>query len=230
MKKTESEEFVDLNQRIQECRRCSRLVEYRERIAREKVRRFSKENYWGKPLPGFGDNNARLLIIGLAPAAHGGNRTGRMFTGDSSGDWLIKALYQFGFSNQPRSESLNDGLVLKDAYVTAVGRCAPPANKLLSSEVSNCSEYLKEELRLFTPTRVVLTLGRIAFDSYVRMTGGTQGKVFRFSHGANHDLDNVTLVSSYHPSRQNTQTGRLTWVMWTNIFAKVRKVLDQDKQ
>ncbi len=221
-----SEKFGDLNQRIQSCRRCSRLVEYREKIALEKVRRFSDQEYWGKPLTGFGDRNARLLIIGLAPAAHGGNRTGRMFTGDSSGDWLIKALYQFGYANQPNSESLHDGLVLKDVYITAVGRCAPPANKLLPTEIANCSEYLLEELELISSARVILSLGKVAFDSYLRMNHKSSGKVFKFIHGARHNLDNVTLVASYHPSRQNTQTGRLTWVMWTRVFEKVRVLLD----
>ena len=223
-----SEKFGDLNQRIQSCRRCSRLVEYREKIALEKVRRFSDQEYWGKPLPGFGDQNARLLIIGLAPAAHGGNRTGRMFTGDSSGDWLIKALYQFGYSNHPNSESLDDGLVLNDVYITAVGRCAPPANKLLRTEIANCSEYLLEELELIAGARVILTLGKVAFDSYLRMNHKNAGKVFKFSHGARHNLENVTLVASYHPSRQNTQTGRLTWVMWTRVFETVRILLDKE--
>ncbi len=184
-------------------------------------------DYWGKPVPGFGDPQASLLIIGLAPAAHGANRTGRMFTGDSSGQWLVKALYETGLANQPYTVSKDDGLKLKSVYVTAVVRCAPPKNRPTSEEIDNCSEYLSEELRILKKVKVVLTLGRIAFESYLKLVNGREmhrlrfghGKVYRLSHGS------PTLVASYHPSRQNTQTGRLTWRMWMKVFRKVRSLV-----
>ena len=157
-----------LQERAVSCRRCPRLIRHILAVARRKAPRYRDQEYWGKPLPSFGDPHAQLLIIGLAPAAHGGNRTGRMFTGDASGDWLIKALHQTGFANQPQSISLNDGLRLRSAYITAIVRCAPPMNKPTRQEISNCSEYLVEELRLLKDIRVVLTLGRIAFDNYLR--------------------------------------------------------------
>jgi uracil-DNA glycosylase family 4 len=213
-----------LNKRIVSCKRCPRLTEYISKISAYKVPRFKDWNYWGKPLPGFGDHEAKLLIIGLAPAAHGGNRTGRMFTGDSSGDWLIKALYQTGFSNQPESVNNDDGLKLKSAYITAVARCAPPGNKPLAEEMRNCSEYLLEEVRILDEVEVILTLGRVAFGTYLRYTcTKDERKRLRFQHAGLFKLrDKYTLVSSYHPSRQNTQTGRLTWDMWINIFQKIK--------
>ncbi len=218
-----------LGKRVISCRRCSRLVDYISKVSRDKVRRYRDWCYWGRPLPGFGDPEARLLIIGLAPAAHGGNRTGRMFTGDSSGDWLIKALYETGFSNQPNSVSRDDGLNLKFAYITAAIRCAPPRNKPLAGEIRNCSEYLLEELRLLDKVEIVLTLGRVAFDTYRRyayMYPRNSEFKPRFQHGGFHKLKSMpTLVTSYHPSRQNTQTGKLSWEMWISIFKKTKEML-----
>lgn len=184
-------------------------------------------DYWGKPVPGFGDPQASLLIIGLAPAAHGANRTGRMFTGDSSGQWLVKALYETGLANQPYTVSKDDGLKLKSVYVTAVVRCAPPKNRPTSEEIDNCSEYLSEELRILKKVKVVLTLGRIAFESYLKLVNGWEMHRLRFGHGKVYRLSHrsPTLVASYHPSRQNTQTGRLTWRMWMKVFRKVRSLV-----
>ena len=216
-----------LRERVISCHRCPRLVSYVSEVSRDKVRRYRDWCYWGKPLPGFGDPKARLLIIGLAPAAHGGNRTGRMFTGDSSGDWLIKALHETGFSNQPNSVSSDDGLNLMHAYVTAVVRCAPPHNRPLAKEVRNCSEYLLEEVRLLDNVQVVLTLGRIAFDTYRRyVLPRNSGVKPRFHHGGFYKLEGLpTLAVSYHPSRQNTQTGKLGWEMWINVFKKISEIL-----
>jgi uracil-DNA glycosylase family 4 len=216
-----------LGKRVISCRRCPRLVDYISRVSRDKVRRYRDWCYWGKPLPGFGDPEARLLIIGLAPAAHGGNRTGRMFTGDSSGDWLIKALYETGFSNQPKSHSRDDGLRLMFAYITAAIRCAPPHNKPLAEEIRNCSEYLLKEVRLLDKVEIVLTLGRVAFDTYRRYVYPRNTKLKpRFQHGGFHKLKGTpTLVTSYHPSRQNTQTGKLSWEMWISVFEKIKQML-----
>lgn len=218
-----------LRERVISCRRCPRLVNYISRVSRDKVRRYKDSCYWGRPLPGFGDPEARLLIIGLAPAAHGGNRTGRMFTGDSSGDWLIKALYETGFSNQPNSVSRDDELNLKFAYITAAIRCAPPRNRPLAEEIRNCSEYLLEELRLLDKVEIVLTLGRVAFDTYRRyayMYPRNSEFKPRFQHGGFHKLKGMpTLVTSYHPSRQNTQTGKLSWGLWIRIFEKMKQML-----
>jgi uracil-DNA glycosylase family 4 len=221
------EELKLLNQCIISCRTCPRLVEYRESVARNKIRRFSDWNYWGKPLPGFGDPKSKLLIIGLAPAAHGGNRTGRMFTGDSSGDWLVKALYETGFANQPTSVSKDDGLQLKSAYITASVRCAPPQNKPTKVEIDNCSGYLKEELKILKDVKVVLTLGKIALDTYLKCVKISEKP--RFAHSSTHELreDLPTLVISFHPSKQNTQTNRLTWDMWLEIFRKARKLINK---
>src|ERR671924_1064810 len=157
--------LTTLQRRILRCTQCPRLVEYRTRVAREKRRQYRQEDYWGKPVPSFGDPQAKLLVIGLAPAAHGGNRTGRMFTGDNSGDWLAKAMFETGFANIPTSQSSNDGLILKDAYITAVVRCAPPLNKPSLLEISNCSQHLLAELSILNNTKVILTLGKIAFDT-----------------------------------------------------------------
>ena len=215
-----------LNQRIISCKLCPRLVEHRELVAQNKVKRFSDWNYWGKPLPGFGDPEAKLLIIGLAPAGHGGNRTGRMFTGDSSGDWLAKALYGTGFANQPTSISKDDGLRLKSAYITASVRCAPPQNKPTKAEIDNCSDYLKGEIKILKDVKVVLTLGKIALDAYLKCI--QISKKPGFVHGSSHKLreDLPTLMISFHPSRQNTQTNRLTWDMWLEIFKKARKIIN----
>jgi len=216
-----------LQERVVSCRRCPRLIRHISAVARQKAPRYRSWEYWGKPLPSFGDPCAQLLIIGLAPAAHGGNRTGRMFTGDASGDWLIKALHETGFANQPQSISLNDGLRLRSAYITAIVRCAPPKNKPVKKEISNCSEYLAEELRLLKDVRIVLTLGRIAFDNYLRNIEMEKGRRPRFRHGSIYRFGEKAplLVVSYHPSRQNTQTGRLKWNMWLKVFENVRKEL-----
>ncbi|MDE1766136.1 MAG: uracil-DNA glycosylase [Thaumarchaeota archaeon] len=212
-----------LGTRIIGCRRCPRLVSYIKQVAKEKVRRFYDERYWGRPLPGFGDVRAELLILGLAPAAHGGNRTGRMFTGDSSGDWLAKALYENGFSTKPTSQRIGDGFALVNAYVTASARCAPPENKPLKEELENCSVYLKEELRLLKNVRVIICLGRIAFDSCCKLL---HIKGAKFSHGGYFVHESFIIICSYHPSRQNTQTGRLTWDQWFGIFSHARQILD----
>ncbi len=211
------------------CRRCPRLVEHRERMAREKRRAFRDWDYWGKPLPGFGDPDARLVVIGLAPAAHGGNRTGRIFTGDRSGDWLYDALHRFGFANQPTSTQRDDGLRLTGAYVTAAARCAPPDNKPTKEEFGNCRPFLERELRLLHAARVVVALGRIAFDAYlgVRAAAGLpvpQPRP-RFAHAQVYRFSDVTLIGSYHPSQRNTQTGMLTHQMFDAVFATARRLL-----
>jgi uracil-DNA glycosylase family 4 len=223
--------FKTLQQEIVRCRKCPRLVEWRERVAREKVRRFQHLQYWGRPVPAFGKPDAKMFIIGLAPAAHGGNRTGRMFTGDGSGDWLFEALYQYGFANQPESVDRNDGLRLHDCLVTAVARCAPPRNKLLSEEIVNCRDYLNRELHLAKSKKIVLVLGRVAFQVFVRLwleTGGQErGLDLKFRHGGEWMLpEGLRLLSSYHPSRQNTQTGRLTRSMFHNVFRRARAIKD----
>jgi len=212
-----------LNARIIKCKKCRRLAKYIADVAKVKVRRYNEWDYWGKPLHGFGDPDAKLLIIGLAPAAHGGNRTGRMFTGDSSGDWLMRALHESGFANQPTSESKDDGLKLKSAYITAIVRCAPPDNKPEKQEIANCSCYLAEELKILKNVRVVLTLGALAFNTYAAMCN-IHG--MKFIHGASYKLSEKTLIASYHPSRQNTQTGRLTWDAWIDVFRKIRRIID----
>ena len=215
-------ELERLNGRVVKCQECPRLAAYIRKVGKEKVKRHAGEDYWAKPLPSWGDSNARLLIVGLAPAAHGGNRTGRMFTGDSSGDWLTKAMHEVGFAARPDSKSRDDGQVLMDAYITTAVRCAPPDNKPLPSEIATCSQYLAAELRLLKNVTVVLALGRIAFGAYCRVTGL---KGLAFSHGAHYDHDGRTLIASYHPSRQNTNTGRLTWEMWAEIFRAAKSAL-----
>jgi uracil-DNA glycosylase len=214
-----------LNAQIIECELCPRLTQYIRQVGREKVRRFAKEQYWAQPLPSWGDPNARLLIVGLAPAAHGGNRTGRMFTGDSSGDWIARAMYKTGFANLAASTSRDDGLVLKGIYITAAVHCAPPGNKPLPSELLNCSQYLVSELRLLANVRVVLALGKIGFDAYCRAIGA---KGFVFQHGASYQVNGKTLLASYHPSRQNTNTGKLTWHMLLRIFKSARAIIEKD--
>ncbi len=221
-----------LNQRIIRCRLCSRLVPYRERIGREKKREFRDWDYWARALPSLGDPRARLLIIGLAPAAHGANRTGRMFTGDSSGRWLFRALHKAGFANQPSWQRRDDGLKLIGSYITAVCHCAPPDNKPLPREIENCSVYLDEELNRLQNARVVIVLGKIAFDNYLkglRRQGVRLPKPLpRFAHDAvyrfSHNLP--ALIASYHPSRQNTNTGKLTEPMFDAVFSRARKLVD----
>ena len=216
----------ELNRKIIDCRLCPRLTRYREYVARVKVKRYRDWSYWGRPLPGYGDPDARLLVIGLAPAAHGGNRTGRMFTGDSSGDWLVKALYENGFANQGYSISRDDGLMLHDCYVTAVVRCAPPGNRPNRDELNNCNFYLINEFMLLKNVRVVVTLGRVSLEWSLRALSKLYNTRLRleFRHGALYRLPvgGLKLITSYHPSRQNTQTGRLKWGEWLNIFKMAR--------
>jgi uracil-DNA glycosylase family 4 len=214
------------------CERCQRLRRHCERVARVKRRAYRDEDYWGRPVPGFGDPRARLLVVGLAPAAHGGNRTGRVFTGDSSGDWLYAALHRHGFSNQPESTGRDDGLALRDCYVTAAARCAPPGNRPTPGEFERCREYLAAEIRLVERVRVVVVLGRLAHEHWLRAAGrwdaprASEGPAF--AHGAEHALaGGITLLCSYHPSRQNTQTGRLTRPMWDAVFRRARACLDR---
>jgi uracil-DNA glycosylase family 4 len=198
-------------------------------VSKEKRRQFMAWEYWGKPLPGFGDARARLLILGLAPAAHGGNRTGRMFTGDGSAQFLMPELHKFGFASQPTSTNMNDGLQLRDAYMTAVVRCAPPKNKPTLREINTCKHYWTQELGFLPNVRVVLALGRVAFDTYLKFLKeqGVDTKGFRFYHGAVYHppRPNPALVASYHPSRQNTQTGKLTKPMFDSVLRKIRKII-----
>ena len=222
-----------LQRQVVQCTRCPRLVEHRQWVARTKRRMYRDWEYWGRPLPGFGDPEARVLLVGLAPAAHGGNRTGRMFTGDRSGDWLYGTLHKFGFANQPTSQHRDDGLALEDVYVTAAARCAPPANKPLREELHACRPYLLQELGLLKRLRVVVALGKIAFDAYLDALRDLPGPQMplsprpSFGHGATYTLPSgMVLVASYHPSQQNTQTGRLTRPMFEDIFDKVRRLLE----
>ena len=222
----------ELARAIADCRRCARLVAHRELVAREKKRAYREWDYWGRPVPGFGDRKARLVVIGLAPAAHGANRTGRMFTGDSSGDWLYEALHRFGFASQSNSMSRDDGLALSDCYITAAARCAPPGNRPTQDELDSCRDYLAAELRLLRRIRVVLVLGHIAHRQYLKASGWWDRLSPRarpvFAHAAEHALpDGTQLVCSYHPSRQNTNTGRLTQAMWHGVFGRLREVLQE---
>jgi uracil-DNA glycosylase family 4 len=222
----------ELNEEIIRCERCPRLVEYRERVAREKRLAFRDCDYWGKPVPGFGDPHANLLILGLAPAAHGGNRTGRVFTGDRSGDFLFDALCRAGFANQPTSTHRGDGLKLKDAYIVAGIRCAPPANKPLPSELANCRPYFERELEILKP-RAILVLGSIAMRVYLGLLKD-RGEIkslaaFRFGHGASYELPGnlPRLFASYHPSQQNTFTGRLTKAMLARVLRGIGRYLER---
>jgi uracil-DNA glycosylase family 4 len=217
------EELCQLNHKVIGCTHCSRLSQYIRQMGQEKVKRFLHEEYWAKPVPSWGDPNARLLIVGLAPAAHGGNRTGRMFTGDGSGNWLARVMHETGFASIPTSRSKDDGLVLNDAYITAAIRCAPPDNKPLLSELANCSQYLVAELQILDNVKVIVMLGKIGFMAYCR-AAGLRGLMF--GHGLSYDIKGKVLLASYHPSRQNTNTGRLTWQMWFDIFKKARSILD----
>jgi len=216
----------DLNQRIIHCRLCPRLIEHAIQIGQTKTKRFTDQDYWSQPVPSYGDPKAKLFVIGLAPAANGGNRTGRIFTGDGSGDWLVKALHMTGFANKPTSTSRDDGLILNDSYLTAVARCVPPQNKPTSLEISNCSQYLITELKVMDrTTKVILTLGKIAFDAYCNINNI---KGLKFGHNRIYPLSNKkTLIASYHPSRRNTNTGTLTWQMWINIFETARSIIDE---
>lgn len=223
-------ELSRLMAEITSCRKCPRLVAWREKTAAEKVRRFSDQAYWGKAVPGFGDPEARLLIVGLAPAAHGANRTGRMFTGDRSGEWLYSTLHKFGFANKCTSEFRDDGLVLTDCYITAVARCAPPQNKLLKEEIENCRPYLVEEFSLLKRVAIIVALGKLAFDETFKLLAdiGAASITKRpaFGHGVVvHVNDRLKVISSYHPSQQNTFTGKLTRPMFESVFTKVRASL-----
>jgi uracil-DNA glycosylase family 4 len=220
-----------LDARIVRCRRCPRLVAHRTAVAADPPRRYRGQVYWARPLPGFGDPGARLLLVGLAPAAHGGNRTGRMFTGDESGNWLFRALWEAGFASQPTATHRDDGLELRDAYITATIRCAPPANKPLPLEIARCEPYLLEELRLLERVRVVVGLGRIGWQAYLRVRRKLGLPLPRplpvFAHGAVATFaDGVSLIASYHPSQQNTFTGKLTRPMLRGVFEKARALLD----
>jgi uracil-DNA glycosylase len=230
---TDLKQLKQLSQEIVLCRKCPRLVCYREKVAHEKRRAFRDWKYWGKPVPGFGDPRAKLLILGLAPAAHGANRTGRMFTGDRSGDFLYAALYRAGFANQPTSVRRDDGLKLRNAYISATARCAPPANKPLPYELANCRPYFERELALIRP-RAILALGSIAMRAYLSLLR-EDGKIktfaaFPFRHGASYELpgDLPRLFASYHPSQQNTFTGKLTEAMMTRVLLAIRRFLGSD--
>ena len=221
-----------LNAEVIECQRCPRLVEYRQKVAREKRRAYRDWEYWGRPVPGFGDPKAHVLVLGLAPGAHGSNRTGRPFTGDASGKFMYPVLYETGFSNQPNATDRDDGLELKDLYITAAVRCAPPANKPLPQELANCSPYLDRELEGLAGVKVVVALGKIGFDAYLnylKRRGQLASRAaYVFRHGASYQMaDGKTLLASYHPSNQNTQTGKLTRAMFVEIFKKARRMADQ---
>jgi len=221
-----------LNEEITSCRACPRLTEWREQVAREKRRAYREWEYWGRPVPGFGDRQARLWIVGLAPGAHGANRTGRMFTGDGSGETLYSALYRAGFANQPTSEHINDGLALSDAFITAAGRCAPPGNRPAPAELANCQPFMEREFALMPQVRVIVALGQIAFESCLRLLrqAGYELPRLKFGHGVHYPLDQpplprLHLLGCYHPSRQNTQTGRLTPEMIDQVFGLARSLL-----
>jgi uracil-DNA glycosylase family 4 len=220
-----------LTAEVVECRRCPRLVAWRELVAREKVARFRDETYWGRPVPGFGDPNARILIVGLAPAAHGGNRTGRVFTGDASGDFLFEAMHAVGLANQPTSRRADDGLALLDAYVAAPVRCAPPANKPTPDERTNCQPYLVRELAMLSTVRVLVALGAYAWESSFRvvaeLTGDDARPRPRFGHGAVARAGGYAVIGSYHPSQQNTFTGKLTQPMLREALGRAQELASQ---
>ncbi|MFZ5857759.1 MAG: uracil-DNA glycosylase [Chloroflexota bacterium] len=218
-----------LNQEIISCQKCPRLVEWREEVARVKRKAYRDQEYWGKPVPGFGDPNARVLVVGLAPGAHGSNRTGRQFTGDASGDFLYPALHRAGFANQPHSSARGDELTLHDMYITASGRCAPPDNKPSREELDNCQPFLEREIQLIQP-KVIVVLGRIAFERVLRVVRRSNG--WKFAHGAVYELPPSSftihpssLICSYHPSQQNTSTGKLTVKMFDEIWKKAKTLL-----
>ena len=216
--------LLQLNAELLNCRRCLRLVEWREKVALEKRRAYRDWTYWGKPVPGFGDPDGHVFVVGLAPGAHGSNRTGRQFTGDASGDFLYPALYRAGFASQPTSVSRDDMLILTDLYTAPVCRCAPPDNKPTLQEMANCQPYLEYELELIQP-KVLVALGRIAFDRILRLYS-IKGTSFAFVHNIVYEIpDDKYIVCSYHPSRQNTQTGRLTVTMFDQVWDTVRELL-----
>jgi uracil-DNA glycosylase len=220
-----------LHKEVVACARCPRLVEYRERIGREKRRAYLTHDYWAKPVPGFGDPHARVLVLGLAPGAHGSNRTGRPFTGDASGNFMYPVLYRAGFASQPTATSIDDGLKLTDLYITAAVRCAPPDNKPLPEEIANCSSFLDREIAALKNVKVVIALGKIGFDAYLnhlkRLGVVTRKVEYVFGHGLNYTMPNRSiLLASYHPSNQNTNTGKLTEAMFTEIFRKAKQLAE----
>lgn len=225
---TNKTELKRINEEIVHCRKCARLVAWREEVARVKRKAYRDHEYWGRPVPGFGDPQARVLVVGLAPGAHGSNRTGRVFTGDASGGFLFPALYRAGFANQPQAESRGDGLVLKDLYICAVAHCVPPANKPASEELDNCQPYLERTIRILKP-KVVVCLGRVAFERILRLYSA-RSSGWKFGHGALFQLrDGTWILCSYHPSQQNTLTGKLTVKMFDAIWAKAKELV-QDEQ
>jgi uracil-DNA glycosylase family 4 len=211
-----------INREIINCTLCNRLVPYIRLVGKNKVKRFSNDVYWAKPVTGFGDTQANVLIIGLAPGAHGANRTGRLFTGDHSGEWLMKALYETGFSNIATSTSIDDGLILNNVFITSCLRCAPPSNKPLNSELDNCSKYLIHELEILKKVKVVISLGITAFRTFCKIYNLRK---LEFYHLANYKINDKHLIVSYHPSRQNTNTQRLTWGMWLEVFKLAKTIL-----
>jgi uracil-DNA glycosylase family 4 len=214
----------ELERQITVCRRCPRLVEWRERVAHEKRAAYASEEYWGRPVPGFGDADARIYVLGLAPAAHGGNRTGRVFTGDRSGDWLFASMYRTGLANQPTSLHADDGLELRDAFVAAAVRCAPPANRPLPAERDNCLPYAAQELALMPRVRVIVCLGGFAWDAALRIDPPPAPRP-KFGHMAEFELPSGrTLLGSYHPSQQNTFTGKLTEEMTDAVFERASEL------
>jgi uracil-DNA glycosylase family 4 len=213
----------DLEARIVTCRACPRLVAWREEVARVKRASFASETYWGRPVPGFGDPQARVMVLGLAPAAHGANRTGRVFTGDRSGDWLFASMYRTGYANQPTSVSADDGLRLTDLWVAAAVRCAPPANKPTTDERDRCLPYAREELELLTRVSVIVCLGAFAWDAALRILGGARPRP-KFGHLAEAHVGAYTLLGSFHPSQQNTFTGKLTVPMTDAVFHRAREL------
>lgn len=214
-----------INREIINCTQCKRLVTYTRVVGKNKVRRYSNEVYWARPVTGFGDLEANVLIIGLAPGAHGANRTGRLFTGDHSGQWLMRALYETGFSNIPRSTSTGDGLILNNIFISSCIRCAPPSNKPLNSELANCSKYLIREQELLKKVKVVITLGHTSFLTYCKIN---DLRKLKFYHLANYRVNDKHLIASYHPSRQNTNTQRLTWEMWLEVFKLTKIILSNN--
>jgi uracil-DNA glycosylase len=225
---SQGDSLTALEREIHGCRLCPRLVEWREEVAADPPKRFRGEEYWARPLSGFGDPEARVMVVGLAPAAHGGNRTGRVFTGDRSADWLFAAMHRAGYANQAESVSVDDGLRLTDAWVNAVVRCAPPANKPTPSERDTCIPYLERELRLLERVRVVVALGSFAWDGFLRTVRGMGAEVPkpkpRFGHGAEGRVGEMTLLGCFHPSQQNTFTGKLTEPMLDDVFARAREL------
>lgn len=222
-------ELEALNEEIVHCRKCARLVAWREEVAQVKRKAYRDQEYWGRAVPGFGDPEARVLVVGLAPGAHGSNRTGRVFTGDASGRFMYPALYRAGFANQPQAQSRDDGLLLKDLYIAAVAHCVPPANKPLPEELDNCQPYLERALEILQP-KVIVCLGRIAFERVLRLYS-VRNPAWKFGHGSLYRLDAARgpwVLCSYHPSQQNTQTGKLTTAMFDQIWTKAKSIIDED--